>query len=90
MRSQTSTTPASARKLVRWGLAHLGVILAVLWGACTLSFIALKLNPGDPVAILMGGENIVGEAERPHHPSRTRRQWYSPLGSVGPASAASG
>lgn len=64
MRSQTSTTPASARKLARWALAHLGVVLAVLWGAGTLSFVAVKLIPGDPVSILMGGENIVGEAER--------------------------
>jgi len=64
MQSRISTTPASARSLARWGLWHLGVILAVLWGAATISFIAVKLIPGDPVAILSGGENVVDEAER--------------------------
>jgi len=54
----------SVRNLVRWGLRHLGVILAVLWGAATIAFVALKLIPGDPVSILTGGENIVDEAER--------------------------
>lgn len=57
-------TPGLARSLVRWGLRHLGVILAVLWGAATIAFIAVKLIPGDPVSILTGGENVVGPAER--------------------------
>ena len=39
-------------------------ILAVLWGAATLTFIAVKLIPGDPVAILSGGDNGVDEAYR--------------------------
>lgn len=39
-------------------------ILAVLWGAATLTFIAVKLIPGDPVAILSGGDNVVDEAYR--------------------------
>lgn len=57
-------TPGSARNLAQWGLRHLGVILAVLWGAATIAFIAVKLIPGDPVSILTGGENVVGPAER--------------------------
>jgi peptide/nickel transport system permease protein len=57
-------TPGSARNLLRWGLRHLGVILAVLWGAATIAFIAVKLIPGDPVSILTGGENVVDPAER--------------------------
>jgi peptide/nickel transport system permease protein len=54
----------SARNLARWGFRHLGVIVAVLWGAATIAFVAVKLIPGDPVSILTGGENIVDEAER--------------------------
>jgi peptide/nickel transport system permease protein len=50
--------------LLRWALPHLGVILAVLWGAATISFVAVKLIPGDPVSILTGGENVVDQAER--------------------------
>lgn len=64
MQNRISTTPASASSLARWALSHLGVILAVLWGAATISFVAVKLIPGDPVAILSGGENVVDEAER--------------------------
>jgi peptide/nickel transport system permease protein len=45
-------------------LQHLGVILAVLWGAASISFVAVKLIPGDPVSILTGGENVVDQAER--------------------------
>jgi peptide/nickel transport system permease protein len=56
--------PASTRNLLRWGLRHLGVILAVLWGAATITFIAVKLIPGDPVSILTGGENVMDEAGR--------------------------
>ncbi|MCU5772272.1 ABC transporter permease [Erwiniaceae bacterium BAC15a-03b] len=40
-------------------------IFAVLWGAATLSFIAVKLIPGDPVTILSGGgDGVVDEAWR--------------------------
>jgi len=53
-----------AHKFPRWALQHLGVVLAVLWGAATISFIAVKLIPGDPVSILTGGENVVDHAER--------------------------
>jgi peptide/nickel transport system permease protein len=56
--------PDLAYKPLRWTLQQLGVILAVLWGAATVTFIAVKLIPGDPVSILTGGENIVGQAER--------------------------
>lgn len=49
-------------------LAGLGkrllTILAVLWGAATLTFIAVKLIPGDPIAILSGGDNVVDDAYR--------------------------
>ncbi|MDU2190773.1 MAG: ABC transporter permease, partial [Klebsiella pneumoniae] len=34
-------------------------IFAVLWGAATLTFVAVKLIPGDPVAILIGSANSV-------------------------------
>lgn len=79
MQSRISTTRASAPNLRRWNLprwglgrwglgrralSHLGVILAVLWGAATLTFTAVQLIPGDPVTILTGGENVVDEAER--------------------------
>jgi peptide/nickel transport system permease protein len=45
-------------------LRRLGVILAVLWGAATITFAAVKAIPGDPVAVLTGGENVVDAAER--------------------------
>ena len=64
MQSRISTTHGLPRNLVRRGLQHLGVILAVLWGAATITFVAVKLIPGDPVAILTGGENVVDKAER--------------------------
>ncbi|RDJ22406.1 ABC transporter permease [Bosea caraganae] len=56
--------PGSVRKLARLGFRRLGVVLAVLWGAATIAFIAVKLIPGDPVSVLTGGENVVDEAER--------------------------
>lgn len=59
-----ASRPQLRRHLARWALSRLGVVLAVLWGASTLSFLAVKLIPGDPVAILTGGENVVDEAER--------------------------
>jgi len=39
-------------------------LIAVLWGAATLTFIALKLIPGDPVLILSGGDSVVDDAYR--------------------------
>lgn len=56
--------PPSIRNVARWGLRRLGVIVAVLWGAATITFAAVKLIPGDPVSILTGGENVVDQAER--------------------------
>ncbi|MDX5628464.1 MULTISPECIES: ABC transporter permease [unclassified Brenneria] len=44
---------------------RLFTIVAVLWGAATLSFIAVKLIPGDPVSIIIGGgDAVVDEAFR--------------------------
>ncbi|MET0411458.1 MAG: ABC transporter permease [Polyangiaceae bacterium] len=50
--------------LSRWVVSHFGVVVAVLWGAATITFVAVKLIPGDPVTILSGGENVVDEAGR--------------------------
>jgi peptide/nickel transport system permease protein len=57
-------TPGSTHSLMRWTARRLGVILAALWGAATIAFVAVKLIPGDPVSILTGGENVVDRAER--------------------------
>lgn len=44
---------------------RLFTIVAVLWGAATLTFIAIKLIPGDPVTILIGGgDSVVDETFR--------------------------
>ena len=56
--------PGSARRLVRAGVQRVGVILAVLWGVASMAFIAVRLTPGDPVAVLTGGENVVDAGER--------------------------
>jgi len=45
-------------------LHRLFTVIAVLWGAATLTFIALKLIPGDPVLILSGGDSVVDDAYR--------------------------
>ncbi|WP_035339576.1 MULTISPECIES: ABC transporter permease [Dickeya] len=52
------------RNLAVAALQRLFTIVAVLWGAATLTFIAVKLVPGDPVAILSGGDNVVDAAYR--------------------------
>jgi peptide/nickel transport system permease protein len=52
------------RKLLHWAMQQLGMIFAVFWGAATITFVAVKLVPGDPVSILTGGENVVDQAER--------------------------
>ncbi|MBI0458897.1 ABC transporter permease, partial [Dickeya dianthicola] len=52
------------RNLAVTALQRLFTIVAVLWGAATLTFIAVKLIPGDPVAILSGGDNMVDAAYR--------------------------
>ncbi|MHA7169061.1 ABC transporter permease [Arthrobacter bambusae] len=56
--------PGSASRLLGFALRRVGVIVAVLWGAATIAFIAVKLVPGDPVAVISGGENVVDEAQR--------------------------
>lgn len=40
------------------------MIVAVLWGAATLSFMVVKFIPGDPVSVITGGEGVVDEAVR--------------------------
>lgn len=64
-RSETAS-PVRTRRALPWRrvLGRAGVVVAVLWGAATIAFIAVKLIPGDPVAILAGGENIVDAAQR--------------------------
>ncbi len=49
---------------MRAGVRRVGVILAVLWGVASMAFIAVRLTPGDPVAVLTGGENVVDAGER--------------------------
>lgn len=56
--------PGWLRNVLGAGLRRLGMIAAVLWGAATITFLAVKAIPGDPVAVLTGGENIVDAAER--------------------------
>nr|WP_141683666.1 ABC transporter permease [Rhizobium sp. AC27/96] len=56
--------PGWINKALQTAVRRTGVIVAVLWGAATIAFIAVKLIPGDPVSILAGGENVVDEAER--------------------------
>ena len=56
--------PGWISKSLQAAVRRTGVIVAVLWGAATIAFIAVKLIPGDPVSILAGGENVVDEAER--------------------------
>lgn len=43
---------------------RLASIVAVLWGAATIAFVAIKSIPGNPIEILSGGENIVLPAQR--------------------------
>lgn len=56
--------PGSLRNLASAVIRRLGTVVVVLWGAATIAFIAVKLIPGDPVAVLTGGENVVDAAER--------------------------
>ncbi|CAK9883936.1 MAG: hypothetical protein XXXJIFNMEKO3_00310 [Candidatus Erwinia impunctatus] len=63
MRSQTSMMHGLNRKL-RFVIHRLLMIVAVLWGAATLSFVVVKFIPGDPVSILTGGEGVVDETVR--------------------------
>ncbi|SHK49721.1 peptide/nickel transport system permease protein [Pseudonocardia thermophila] len=45
----------NAAALVRYVLRRIGLAIAVLWAAFTVSFIVLYLMPGDPVATMAGG-----------------------------------
>ncbi|MBY5768550.1 ABC transporter permease [Rhizobium leguminosarum] len=56
--------PGFPRNLIRAVAHRLGVVAAVLWGAATIAFIAVKFIPGDPISILAGGENIIDAAGR--------------------------
>ncbi|HEV7948928.1 MAG TPA: ABC transporter permease [Glaciihabitans sp.] len=40
---------------VTWLLARVGGLIIVLWAAATLTFIALRLIPGDPAEAVLGG-----------------------------------
>ena len=50
--------------MARIALYRLLSVIAVLWGAATLTFIAIKLIPGDPLLIMSGGDNVVDDAWR--------------------------
>ncbi|MEP7453629.1 ABC transporter permease [Phyllobacterium sp. SB3] len=50
--------------MIRPAIQRAGIVFGVLWGAATIAFLAVKLIPGDPVAILSGGQNIVDAAQR--------------------------
>lgn len=56
--------PGWINRFLRIAVRRAGLIVAVLWGAATIAFAAVKLIPGDPVSILAGGENVLGVAER--------------------------
>lgn len=56
-RTVSSPTPA-IRRAPRYGkrlLWRLGGGLLVLWAVATLTFLALRLMPGDPVLTILGG-----------------------------------
>lgn len=64
MQNPISMIPGLATK-ARWLIARLVSVIAVLWGAATLTFFVVKLIPGDPVTILIGGgDNQVDTAFR--------------------------
>ncbi|MFE2045078.1 ABC transporter permease [Streptomyces sp. NPDC059477] len=49
--------PATAAGPARAVLTRLGSALAVMVGAATLAFLALRMIPGDPVSVLLGPSN---------------------------------
>lgn len=53
-----------SRRALIWVLRRVGVVVAVMWGAATIAFLTVKAIPGDPVAILTGGEAVADEAQR--------------------------
>ncbi|WOF23045.1 ABC transporter permease [Microbacterium betulae] len=63
-RAASRAAAARGAPLVRVIGRRLLEIVLVLWGAATITFIAVKSIPGDPVDIISGGENIVDAAQR--------------------------
>jgi len=59
-RSRTAT-PHVGPTLRRIGGAALSIVL-VLWGAATLSFLAFRVLPGDPVSVMLGAQAQVSDA----------------------------
>lgn len=59
--SREIAAPRSGALLRRIGGAVLSIVL-VLWGAATLSFLAFRVLPGDPVSVMLGPQAQVGEA----------------------------
>ncbi len=63
MRSRISMMHGLNRKF-RLVSYRLLMIIAVLWGAATLSFAVVKFIPGDPVSVITGSEGVVDETVR--------------------------
>ncbi|MGO4678582.1 ABC transporter permease [Microbacterium sp. 2MCAF23] len=65
MRDRPGPPDASVRRsgvvVRRIGGAAASIVL-VLWGAATLSFLAFRVLPGDPVSVMLGPQAQVGEA----------------------------
>ncbi|SJM64238.1 Oligopeptide transport system permease protein OppB (TC 3.A.1.5.1) [Gulosibacter sp. 10] len=64
------------------GTRLLGAV-AVVWAAATITFLAVKAIPGDPVSIIAGGENIVDAEQRERlarHYGLDRPVWQQYLG----------
>ncbi|WP_080793181.1 ABC transporter permease [Corynebacterium pacaense] len=62
--SAPTRVASTARSLSTVLLRRLVETLLVVWGAATIAFVAVKAIPGDPVAIMAGGENIVDAEQR--------------------------
>ena len=60
-RPRAAVPPRAGALLRRIGGAALSVVL-VLWGAATLSFLAFRVLPGDPVSVMLGPQAQVSEA----------------------------
>ena len=67
------------RNLAVTALQRLFTIVAVLWGAATLTFIAVKLIPGDPVEVMMGERRVDPQM---HAEALHRLGLDKPLGSI--------
>lgn len=60
-RESSAATPHVGPTLRRIGGAALSIVL-VLWGAATLSFLAFRVLPGDPVSVMLGAQAQVSDA----------------------------